>query len=289
MSSPGQTQVVGLIGWPVHHSLSPVMHNAAFAALGLDWRYVLWPVPVLPCQRLGEAIAGIRALGLRGANVTVPHKQSALRVLDHVSDAARLIGAVNTLWVDDQQRLCGDNTDAPGLHRDLLANDVELHGAHALILGAGGSSRAALVALAHAGCRQITTLNRTRARAEALVSEFIEAFPDVRLEAGGFPGDLQRASADASLIVNCTPLGMAPAAQGLPWDRAVPLRADQVVYDLIYNPSQTGLITLARDAGARAFNGLGMLLEQGALAFERWTGQAAPRDVMRAALLSSVR
>ena len=165
------TQLVGLIGWPVSHSVSPAMHNAAFAALGLDWAYV--PLPVNPAGRAGDAavaaaVRGLAALGLRGANVTIPHKQAVMAAVDSLTPAAAAIGAVNTLVVGEEGTLIGDNTDAPGFVADLRAHGVEPAGGHGLVLGAGGSARAIVYGLAEAGAAAITVLNRTPERAQAL-------------------------------------------------------------------------------------------------------------------------
>ena len=140
----GKTTMVGLIGWPTGHSVSPLMHNAAFAALGLDWRYIPLPVPTDPAPRIGEAVYGLRALGMKGANVTVPHKQAVIPFLDELSGAALAIGAVNTIIVQPDGRLLGDNTDAPGFIADLRDHGVEPQGKRVLVLGAGGSARAAV-------------------------------------------------------------------------------------------------------------------------------------------------
>jgi len=157
----GKTNLVGVIGWPVSHSVSPAMHNAAFADIGLDWCYIPLPVPTEPAERIGEALHGLRALGLRGANVTVPHKQSVMPHLDWLTPAAQAIGAVNTIRVEADGQLSGDNTDARGFVADLRDHGVDPAGKRALVLGAGGSARAIVFGLAEAGCVSITILNRS--------------------------------------------------------------------------------------------------------------------------------
>lgn len=275
------TTLVGLIGWPIGHSISPVMHNAAFAELRLNWRYV--PLPVR-AERVGEAVAGVRALGLRGVNVTVPHKQAVMPHLDRWTPAASAIGAVNTIVVGEDGELLGDNTDAPGFVMDLRANGVDPAGQRVLVLGAGGSARAVVYGLAEAGCASITLLNRTVPKAESLLASMRELFPDVAMEARPFPESVAASADDADLIVNCTSLGMSPALDGLPWDEDVEFSPEQTVYDLVYNPAVTRLLQLASVDGATVIGGLGMLIYQGAIAFERWTGETAPVEVMRRAV-----
>ena len=279
----GKTNSVGVIGWPVSHSVSPAMHNAAFAALELDWCYVPLPVPTDPAARIGEAVQGLRALGLRGANVTVPHKQAVMPYLDWLTPAAQAIGAVNTIRVEEDGKLSGDNTDARGFVADLRDHGVTLTGQRALVLGAGGSARAIVYGLAEAGCLSITVLNRTVDKAHELAQEIRDVFPFCRLSGHAMPDAIAILAQEAQLIVNCTSLGMTPKIEGLPWDETVAFRPGQVVYDLVYNPPQTRLLVKAAADGAQAIGGLGMLIWQGAIAFERWTGQLPPVDVMRTA------
>lgn len=277
----GKTNIVGLIGWPVSHSVSPPMHNAAFAALGLDWCYVPLPVPIEPSDRIGEAVRGLRALGLRGANVTVPHKQAVMPHLDWLTPAAQAIGAVNTIRVEADGALSGDNTDAPGFVADLREHGVEPMGKNVIVLGAGGSARAVVYGLAASGALDILIVNRTLDKAESLAAQMQALFPNCRMAAPPFAHQLADVADQADLIVNTTSLGMTPHIEGLPWDPTVPFRANQAVYDLVYNPPQTRLLQKAVADDAQAIGGLGMLIWQGAIAFERWTGLAAPVDVMR--------
>jgi shikimate dehydrogenase len=273
------TRLVGLIGWPVRHSVSPAMHNAAFAALGINWAYV--PLPVEPA-RVGEAVRGLRALGLRGANVTVPHKRAVLPYLDALAPAAQAIGAVNTIVVEPDGALLGDNTDAPGFATDLRAHGVEPRGKRVAVLGAGGSARAVVYALAEAGAATVLLLNRTLDRAVALADALQPLFPATPIAPQAWEAGLA-AAAEADVVVNCTTLGMDPAPEGLPWDPARPLRPGQAVYDLVYNPRRTRLLAHAEAGSAQAIGGLGMLVWQGALALQRWTGCEPPVAVMRAA------
>ena len=281
MELSGKTHLVGLIGYPVSHSVSPPMHNAAFAKIGLDWRYVPLPVPTEPSTRIGEAVCGVRALGMKGANVTVPHKQAVMPHLDSLTQAARAIGAVNTISVGDDGTLNGDNTDAPGFVRDLLDHGVTLNGKRVLLLGAGGSARAVAYGLAEAGCATVTLLNRTQARAKQIAADMTPFFANCLFASGSMPDDIAKIAVQSDIIVNSTSLGMSPHVDGLPWNESVAFRTDQVVYDLIYSPAETRLLAKAKADGAQTINGLGMLVWQGAIAFELWTGQPAPIDVMR--------
>jgi shikimate dehydrogenase len=279
----GKTQIVGVIGWPVSHSISPPMHNAAFQGLGLDWTYIPLPVSTEKPETIGIAIRGLPALGLRGANVTVPHKQAVMAHLDWLTPAAEAIGAVNTIRVEADGQLSGDNTDARGFIADLREHGVVLEGKRAVVLGAGGSARAIVFGLAEAGCSSIAILNRTVQKAHDLAMDIRAFFPFCRLS-GHEPEHLALMASEADLIVNCTSLGMTPHVDTTPWDEAVTFRQEQVVYDLVYNPPQTRLLQRAEADGAQAINGLGMLIWQGAIAFERWTGQLPPVAVMRAAV-----
>lgn len=276
-----KTQLVGLLGWPVSHSVSPTMHNAAFAERRMNWRYV--PLPVHP-DRVEDAVRGLRALGFRGANVTVPHKQAVMPILDRWTPSAEAIGAVNTIIVGEDGLLTGDNTDAGGFIADLRANGVDPQGQRVLLVGAGGSARAVVYGLAEAGAGAITVLNRTVDRAQSLIETMTEYFPHVHFGVHSFPEGVAALAEEADLIVNCTSLGMHPHVEGLPWDEDVEFLPSQTVYDLIYNPASTRLLQLAGADGARPIGGLGMLIHQGAQAWERWTGEAAPVDVMRRAV-----
>ncbi len=280
----GKTNIVGLIGWPTGHSVSPRMHNAAFAALGLDWCYVPLPVATEPTTRIEEAVLGVRALGLRGANVTVPHKQAVMPHLDQLSVAALVIGAVNTIIVQPDGRLLGDNTDAPGFIADLHHHGVDPQDKRILVLGAGGSARAVLYGLATAGASTITIANRTLDRATELVATLQPSVPNCPLQSCALPDDLPTIASENDLIINCTSLGMSPKLDGLPWLPDLRFRRDQVVYDLVYNPRQTRLLAQAERDEAHAFGGIGMLVWQGAIAFERWTGIKPPLEVMRQAI-----
>ncbi|MGQ9668168.1 MAG: shikimate dehydrogenase [Anaerolineae bacterium] len=272
------TRLTGIIGWPVEHSLSPVMHNAAFEALGLNWCYAAFPVPP---ELLGDAVQGLRALGIAGANVTIPHKEAVIPFLDVLSPAARAVGAVNTISVDGEY-LLGDNTDVHGFLAALDRADVPLHGRRALVLGAGGSARAAVYGLLLRGAEVIIHA-RTPARARRLADDMRAVVEGGRVEA------VEHAPAEVDLVVNCTPVGMWPHHDGeSPLPANVQLRPSMAVMDLVYRPLETVLLRQARLAGARAVSGLEMLVWQGVVAFEHWTGREAPVEVMRQACLRAL-
>jgi len=272
----GRTQVVGVIGWPIEHSVSPPMHNAAFRALGLDWCYV--PLPVAP-NALADAVRGLRALGLRGINVTVPHKQRLLELVDEISPAARAIGAVNTVVVRDGV-LFGHNTDAAGFIRALREAGMEPEGRRVLVLGAGGAARAVVYALAGLA-EEVTILNRTPDRAERLAADLMALGGRARLRAGPLTVERVRSAApDVELVVNTTSVGMWPRTDATPWPEAVPFPVGAWAYDLVYNPRETLFLRRARAAGCLGADGLMMLVHQGAEAFTMWTGVEAPVDVM---------
>jgi len=276
---------LGVLGWPVAHSRSPAMHQAAFAALGLEgWRYQRLPVPR---ELFAETVRALGGAGLLGANVTIPHKQAALAIADTASASARAIGAANTLTFAADGAIAADNTDAPGLLDALHCSPA---GARALVLGAGGSARAAVWALRSAGAAEVLVLNRTPARAVALAQE-LGARAVTAPEA-------------ADILVNCTSIGLVAAAGDEPLDGPRNLghssRADgglkylgvghdevrgfEHVVDLVYSDHTTPLVRAAREHGADVVDGRDILVAQGALSFELWTGRRAPRDAMRRAV-----
>jgi shikimate dehydrogenase len=271
-----ETRLFGVLGDPVDHSLSPAMHNAAFAATGLPHVYLRYRVPL---AALPEALGEARQLGMRGLNLTVPLKEAVLPLVDALTPEAARIGAANTLVLDGR-RVVADNTDGRGFLAALRGR-VALRGAHAVLIGAGGSARAVGAALAGSGCTRLTIANRTPARAEALAERLRRlGRADTRvvgLEALA-GGDVL---ADAALVVNTTPVGLA--------GRGVRVRAGAsprgcLFVDLVYDPRPTPFLAGAARAGRPTLDGSGMLLEQGALAFEAWTGRRAPRAAMARAL-----
>lgn len=277
----GVTRILGVLGDPIGHTSSPAMHNAAIAAMGLDYAYVAFHVRP---DALGSAIEGMRALQIAGLNVTVPHKQGVMAHLDEVSDEAVAIGAVNTV-VNRQGRLVGYNTDAFGILESLKRDGgLEKLPAQVALLGAGGAARAILYALLEREeVEQILLLNRTRSKAESLAGDLDR---NGRVCVGEMDSS---AVAEVDLLINSTSVGMYPHEEGSPLADPSVLHANMLVADIVYKPLKTRLMKQAEAAGARAINGLGMLAWQGARSFELWTGSAPPVDVMTAAALERVK
>jgi shikimate dehydrogenase len=258
--------LAGVLGWPVRHSRSPAIQNAAFAEVGLDWRYVKLPVPP---ELFDETVRALPVSGYRGANVTIPHKHAALALADESSAAAAAIGAANTLLFTEEGKVQADNTDAPGF---LAALGEDPAGKRALVLGAGGAGRAVVWALREAGAAEVSVWNRTPERAAALAQDLGVS----RVERPG-PCDL---------LVNATSVGLDPPLQGDEALRALGLEGlapPPVVVDLVYSEKPTALLEWAQRGGSRTVDGLEVLVRQGALSFERWTGREAPLETMRAA------
>ena len=277
MDINGKTQLVGIIGWPVSHSFSPKMHNAAFAELGLNWIYL--PFPVEP-QNVATAVSGLAASGVRGINVTVPHKQAVIPLLDEIEDGAQAIGAVNTIVMDANGRLIGYNTDWSGFLADLVEQKVTIAERDCLVLGAGGSARAIAYALAHAGGK-VQILARRIEQASALVKDLKPYFVADVLQERPLSDLATIANQNkAPIIVNTTPLGMTPNIAQSVWPDELAFPPNSFIYDLVYNPPQTKIMRQAQKNGCGTSNGLGMLVHQGALAFELWTGQKPNLDLM---------
>ena len=269
---------VFLLGDPLGHSLSPAMQNAAFRAAGLDWEYVLYETPR---EELRAAVARLRAEDCAGANVTIPHKEAVVEWLDDLSDGARRIGAVNTI-VKRGDKLIGENTDLYGFLQSLRDADVDPRGARGVILGAGGAAHAVAFALAEAEASSLVILNRTESRARSLAAVLGKHHPQLEITVNR-NGALGR----ANLIVNTTPIGMPPREDQSPMPGTFPRGA--VVFDLVYLPAQTRFLRDAERAGARTIGGIGMLVHQGAAAFELWTGRDAPTQVMVEATEAALR
>jgi len=281
----GKTALVGVMGWPVEHSLSPAMHNAAFAELGLDWTYV--PLPVQP-ENISEALKGLAALNFVGSNVTVPHKQAVMRHMDELSEAAQITGAVNTIHLQDG-KFVGTNTDPAGFLNSLREGGCHPKGMRVAVLGAGGAARGVVYALVKAEADSVVVFNRTAERAAFLVDDLADVFPDSRLGFEALTGKALTALGDnVDLVINTTSVGMYPQTDACPWPDDVPVPVNAWFYDLVYNPLETVFLARARAAGANAIDGLGMLVHQGALSFQKWTGQQAPVDVMREACLQGL-
>ena len=261
------------------------MHNAAFAALGLNWRYLAFEVDP---KNLRAAIEGARAMNFAGLNLTVPHKLLAVEMVDELDISAKVWGAVNTIRFEVQSsqpvevRAVGFNTDADGLASSLREDlAVKLHGAKVLLLGAGGAGRTAALKLAAENVAELFLVNRTMSKAEEIAGEIKKQFPSVKISVG-YP------KAKVDLLLNATSLGLKPA-DGSPLDeKQFSLKQARAVYDMIYQPAETKLLAAAKAAGCETANGIGMLVQQGAKAFEIWTGQPAPVAVMRRAVEGSV-
>jgi shikimate dehydrogenase len=278
------TRLYAVLGWPVAHSRSPAMHNAAFAALGLDAVYV--PLAVPP-DKLPAAVEAIRTLGLAGVNVTLPHKSTIMPLLDELEPVAVAIGAVNTVVLQGE-KLLGTNTDAQGLVRSLEQAAVGVQGARVVIVGAGGAARASVVGLAQAGAQQILVAARRKPLAEALVSELSAHAGSCKLLASDLGAELERACGQATLLLQATSATLAQNPDAPSFAAALPLQAlpkAAVVCDLVYQPLRTSVLERARALGLTTVDGLGMLLHQGALALQRWTGRQPPLGPMREALL----
>ena len=266
----GATRVTGVIGDPVTHSLSPALHNAAYAALGLDWVSVPFPVSA---GKGSEAVAAMRTLGLAGLSVTTPHKDAVAQTADSVSDAVAALGAANCLVASADGRVRAENTDGDGFLGGLLEDaDTTVREKTVVVLGAGGAARAISVACADAGAAGVLVVNRTVQRAEVCAG--LAGSVGVVAQQADIPS--------ADIVVNATTVGMAPDS-AMPCDLAL-LHRGQIVVDIVYNPSETVWLAAARAAGIRSYNGLSMLVHQAGFAIAHWTGQPAPIDAMRSAL-----
>lgn len=277
------TSRVGIIGYPLGHSISPAFQQAAFDELEIDARYETWATHQ---DELAKRVESLRADDVLGANVTVPHKQAVMPLLDEILPVAQSIGAVNTV-INREGFLIGANTDAGGFTRS-LEQEARFTAARkrALIVGAGGAARAVAFGLAWEGVSELLFVNRTPERASELASDVSEATA-TETRGGGF--DDIRGSDGVDLIVNCTSMGMAggPDPEGIPPVGDM-LSRGVLVCDLVYNPQETPLLALAREQGARVLGGIGMLVYQGAASFEFWTDQEPPEDIMYSAALKAL-
>jgi len=274
---------LGLVGYPLSYSLSPRLHAAALHKMGINGEYQLYPVPALPqgASQLGAIFQRMRRGEIDGLNVTIPHKQAVLFHLDSFTQTAEAIGAVNTIFFQEG-RLVGDNTDAAGFLADLkrvLPDSPRPR--KALILGAGGAARAVVYSLQSTGWQVVIAARRPE-QAEALAESLHDSqhpFPGASV-VGMEPGSLQAVLPEIGLLVNASSAGMVPDLEDNPWPADVPLPERVFVYDLVYKPLETALLRQARAAGLPAANGIGMLVEQAALALERWSNQPVPRQAM---------
>ncbi len=280
-----KTKQVGLIGWPIEHSLSPAMHNAAFAELGLDWSYSLFPTQPGDLESL---LKNLDAQNIVGANVTMPHKQIIMPYLDHISDDARIIGAVNTIHVHNG-KMYGYNTDGIGFLNALKEAGHEPAGMRVAMLGAGGAARAVIFSLAQAGVDRITVVNRTVEHGVRLSDDMAGAFPACHIEFEPLSFEtVSHLSKNIDLIVNATSVGMQPDDGISLWPDDLAIPTDTIFYDVIYKPIPTLFLQQAQAAGQKTVNGLGMLIHQGVAAFEIWSGQKAPLETMKQACLKEL-
>lgn len=281
----GRTKVIGIFGYPVEHSFSPAMHNAAFRHMGLNCVYV--PFPVKP-ENVARAVDGIRGMGLAGVNVTIPHKSAVIAHLDEIDLSARLIGAVNTI-VNEDGVLKGYNTDAPGFVKSLtLDAGVSPQGKRVFILGAGGAARAVSIQLALAGVAEIIFSSPAPQEIPGLRETITGAAQAQVREVPWGEEYISAHTGDIDILINATPVGMHPNAEQMPPVNPETLPGNCLVCDLIYNPRVTALLRAASEKGLPTLNGMGMLLYQGAIAYKLWTGSEPPLEVMRKALEEAI-
>jgi shikimate dehydrogenase len=276
------TRLCAVYGSPIAHSASPAMHNAAFTALGLNWRYLAFEVEP---KNLRAAIEGAKAMNFAGLNLTVPHKLLAVEMVDALDESAKKWGAVNTIKFIIENGKCravGFNTDADAIAQSLREDlKLEIRGTKVLLLGAGGAGHTAALKLASEKVAELFLVNRTRSKAEEIAGEIKKQFPSVKV-AVGYP------KTDVDLILNATSLGLKTDDASPLDERQFSLKQVSAVYDMIYRPAETKLFAAAKKSGCKTANGIGMLLHQGAKAFEIWTGKTAPLDVMRRALEQNI-
>lgn len=280
------TQAVGVIGWPIEHSLSPAMHNAALREMGLNWVYLAFAVRP---EHVREAVAGVRGLSLVGLNVTIPHKRAVAEHVDEIDEMAEALEAVNTI-VRDGGKLIGRNTDGPGFLRSLAESGHDVADKCVAVIGGGGAARSVAYAVARAGASSIKVLNRTEERAAQVAALVAEKAGMREVEAGGLTGGWAEAAVEeAEVVVDCTPVGMYPRVEEGPVVPGEWLRQGQVVVDLTYNPLETTMLRVAAARGAETLDGAGMLVHQGAISLAHWCGQQPPVETMRRALLAELK
>ncbi|MDP7638231.1 MAG: shikimate dehydrogenase [Candidatus Hydrogenedentes bacterium] len=277
------TRLCAVIGHPVGHSLSPAIHNAAYEALDLNFAYLAFRV-----EDVGAFLAGMKSVAtFRGASVTLPHKLAVIEHLDFIDPMAEKVGSVNTITHEDG-RLIGSTTDGPGTLRAFEEAGVNLAGKRVLFLGAGGAVRAVAFAVAEVGSPgRITLLGRNPERVAPLADD-LRAKTSVPVAQGSLAVDVEEGLEEHDIIIQGTPVGMAPGCEGETCVPADALRPDHVVFDMVYKPLKTRLVQDAEEAGCAVISGLEMLIQQGALQFERWTGQRAPVEAMRRAALDAL-
>ena len=270
------TELIGLIGHPIKHSYSPFIQNYALELMNLEYIYLPFDVPA---ENLKSAVNGVLSLGLKGLNVTLPHKEKIIKYLDELSEEASIIGAVNTI-VNDHGKLIGYNTDAHGILETLLPYKDKISGTKVTVIGAGGSARAVIYTLLrHFKPEELNIINRTQQRADTLVNDFslkmrYDSFHTFEL----FPPDNVETLSNSRLIINATTMGMFPDIEDTITDLEESFNEEQTVFDLIYNPTKTKFLQMAEMQGAKVVGGLKMLISQAAKSFELWTGIEMPMD-----------
>ncbi|WP_036482413.1 shikimate dehydrogenase [Myxosarcina sp. GI1] len=285
-SIAGTTQLLGVIGDPVKHSCSPVMHNAAIAQLGLDYVYLPLPVKAIDLQ---TALAGFAAIDLVGFNITIPHKTAVMPLLYEISPTAKKVGAVNTVW-RTETGWSGTNTDVTGFIAPLKAMSRDWSNVNPVVIGNGGAARAVIVGLAELGCPEIHVVGRNYQK----LAQFYQSWQNIPEISSilkiHYLDNLNILIPAADLLINTTPVGMSPNVDNSPVDAIAmkKLKPDAIAYDLIYNPSPTKFLQLAKDNGAVSIDGLEMLVMQGAAALEIWLQQPVPVEVMRQTLREAI-
>ncbi len=275
----GTTNLLGLIGYPVTHSISPHMHNTSFDKLGLDYVYMAFNIEE---GNIKEAIDALKLLNAKGGNITMPYKSKVVEYLDYISPDARVIGSVNTFTIDEDKKIKGYNTDGLGFVKALEENGVAFKGKKIVIVGAGGASKAVVTQLALDGAGEIVLFNRTLSSAESIIENIIKNIPGSKARAEAMDeSKLVWEIKDAAILINATSLGMKDTLDKAIISSAAQLPKGIFVADLIYDPAETKLLRLAREAGCKSMNGLMMLIWQGALAFKIWTGEDMPIDLVK--------
>lgn len=272
------TELVGLIAWPVGHSLSPAMHNAAFQTLGLDWVYL--PLPV-QSDSLESALRGLVALNFKGCNISVPHKVDAVKFLDEKSESVAVMGAVNTIKIDDG-KLTGSNTDSDGFIQSIRSSGVELEGKRVFIIGAGGVARAAVYGLSKIKGVEVIIMDVLEKQALSLTNELSSLFAPNSLKF--LPACYEsfiELKKTVDIVINASPVGMHPKIEYSPWPDHIELPENAVFFDMVYNPIETRFLSKAASLGHKTISGVDMLVNQGAISFQVWTGIVPPVDKMR--------
>lgn len=278
------TKIIGVIGHPIKHSFSPLMHNISFDLMNLDYLYLPFDVPT---SHIKSALKGIVALGIKGFNVTLPHKEKLLELLNEISEEASVIGAVNTV-VNENGELHGYNTDVVGVVESLNPYKNEIEGREVSVIGAGGAARSVIYSLIrHFKVDSINLINRTGQKTESLKEYFsakmlFDSFKTYEL----VPPDLINVFQNSKLIINSTSIGMNPDTDDTATAIKESFHQDQIVFDVVYNPIKTKMLDIAEQQGAKTINGLRMFVEQGAKAFELWTGEKMPKEKIYKALFT---